>query len=167
VGYAFIGLALFGFAAGTLYQKRFGQTVDLRSGTAIQLLGATVASFPFAAAHGGLALPLTTSAVGSVVWLGTVNSIGSFILLFMLLRRRSGGAATSLLYLVPPVTALLGIPLLGQSVGVTVLLGMAVSGVGVLLVIVRERSRTRKKLVRDDPAPDHDPQPTVAQARRR
>lgn len=72
-GYAFTGLALIGFTGGTLYQKRFGQTVDLRTGTAIQLLGATVTSFPVAAAHGGLALPLTTSAVSSVVWLATVN----------------------------------------------------------------------------------------------
>ena len=53
--------------------------------------------------------------------------------------RRSGGAATSLLYLVPPVTALLGVPLLGQSVSWSVVAGMVVAGIGVCMVIMRTR----------------------------
>jgi drug/metabolite transporter (DMT)-like permease len=138
-GYAFTGLALVGFAAGTLYQKRFGHSVDLRTGTTVQLFGATVTSLPLAAGYGGLHLPLTATALGSLAWLATVNSIGAFTLLFILLRRRSGGAATSLLYLVPPVTALLAVPLLGQSVTASLFLGMAVSGVGVVLVLATGR----------------------------
>ncbi|HEU5156762.1 MAG TPA: EamA family transporter [Streptosporangiaceae bacterium] len=135
VGYALTGLALVGLAAGTLYQKRFGLSVDLRTGTTVQLFGATVTSFPLAAAHGGLGLPLTAGALGSLVWMATVNSIGALVLLFVLLRRRTGGAATSLLYLVPPVTALLAVPLLGQGITAGVVVGMAVSGVGVVLVL--------------------------------
>ncbi|MGH3391927.1 MAG: DMT family transporter [Actinomadura sp.] len=134
-GYAYTGLALVGLAAGTLYQKRFGHSVDLRTGTTVQLLGATATTFPLAAAHGGLHIPLTAAALGSLAWLATVNSIGGLMLLFILLRRTSGGAATSLLYLVPPVTALLAVPLLGQGVTMRVVLGMAVSGIGVVLAI--------------------------------
>ena len=132
-GYVCSGVALLGFAGGTLYQKRFGATVDLRTGTTVQLLGATITSFPLAVAHGGLALPMTAAALGSLAWLAVVNSIGALMLLFVLLRKRPGGAATSLLYLVPPVTALIGVPLLGQSVGPAVFAGMTVSGAGVLL----------------------------------
>lgn len=137
VGYALTGFALVGLVGGTLYQKRFGQSVDLRTGTAVQLLGATVTAFPLAAAHGGLGLPLTAGALGSLAWMATVNSIGALMLLFVLLRRSTGGAATSLLYLVPPVTALLAVPLLGEGLMADVVLGMAVSGVGVVLVIVK------------------------------
>jgi drug/metabolite transporter (DMT)-like permease len=133
-GYACTVVALLGFAAGTLYQKRFGARVDLRTGITVQLAGATATAFPLAALHGGLHLPLTAGALGALTWLSLVNSIGSFALLFTLLRRRPGGAATSLLYLVPPVTAVLAVPVLGQSVGVAVFAGMAVSGAGVLLV---------------------------------
>jgi drug/metabolite transporter (DMT)-like permease len=132
-GYLLTGIALIGFAAGTLYQKRFGQAVDLRTGTAVQLLGATVTSFPLAALHGGLHLPLTAGALGSLAWLGTINSIGAFIVLFTLLRTRTSGAATSLLYLVPPVTALLAVPLLHQPLTSAVIVGMVVSGIGVTL----------------------------------
>ena len=132
-GYLLTGIALIGFAGGTLYQKRFGQKVDLRTGTAVQLLGATLTSFPLAALHGGLHLPLTPDALGSLAWLGTINSIGAFIVLFTLLRTRTGGAATSLLYLVPPVTALLAVPLLHQPLTSAVIIGMIVSGIGVVL----------------------------------
>jgi drug/metabolite transporter (DMT)-like permease len=138
-GYAFTVIALAGFAAGTLYQKRFGARVDLRSGTAVQLLGATATTLPLAAVHGGLTMPLTAPALGSLAWLATVNSTGGFLLLFALLRRRTGGAATSLLYLVPPVTALLGVPLLGQPLTLGTVAGMAVSGIGVALVTLPRR----------------------------
>ncbi|WP_433461739.1 DMT family transporter [Spirillospora sp. CA-128828] len=139
-GYAYTGLALAGLAAGTLYQKRFGGSVDLRTGTTVQLLGATLTTFPLAMAHGGLRIPLTTQALGSLAWLAIVNSIGALILLFVLLRRGTGGAATSLLYLVPPVTAVLAVPILGQDITASVILGMAISGAGVLLVLTRARS---------------------------
>lgn len=159
-GYLFTGIALIGFAAGTLYQKRFGQAVDLRTGTAVQLLGATGTSFPLAALHGGLHLPLTPAALGSLAWLGTINSVGAFIVLFTLLRTRTGGAATSLLYLVPPVTALLAVPLLHQPLTNAVLIGMAVSGLGVTLAQARRRPAR--------PAPDTSdcsPPPPAAPAR--
>jgi drug/metabolite transporter (DMT)-like permease len=147
-GYAYTGLALAGLAAGTLYQKRFGLSVDLRTGTAIQLFGATVTTFPLAMLHGGLRMPLTAEALGSLAWLAVVNSIGALVLLFVLLRRGTGGAATSLLYLVPPVTAVLAVPILGQDVTASVILGMAISGAGVLLVLVRSGDRR----ARDRPA---------------
>jgi drug/metabolite transporter (DMT)-like permease len=140
-GYGFTGLALLGFAAGTLYQKKVGLDVDLRAGTTIQLIGGAVTSVPLALLHGGLGLPVTGPVVFSIIWLALVSSIGGFSLLFVLLRSRSGGAATSLLYLVPPVTAVLGVPLLGQRISAGVFVGMAVSAVGVLLVLFAGRPR--------------------------
>jgi drug/metabolite transporter (DMT)-like permease len=159
-GYALVALALAGFAAGTLYQKAAGLKVDLRTGTTVQLFGAMATTVPLALLHGGMRLPLTFPAVGSLFWLATVNSIGSFTLLFVLLRMRGGGAATSLLYLVPPVTALLGVPILGQSVGWSVFAGMAVSGVGVVLVLRgghRDEPTQRAQEERAEEAPAVEP----------
>jgi drug/metabolite transporter (DMT)-like permease len=146
-GCLLIGLGLLGFAAGTVYQKRFGQTVDMRVGMTVQLFAGLVSTLPLAAFHDGLTLPMTVPVVGSVVWLALVNSIGGFLMLFLLLRLRSGGAATSLLYLVPPVTALLAVPVLGQGLSAAVVLGMAVSAIGVVLVVARPLF-ARPKLVR-------------------
>ncbi|GAA2789969.1 DMT family transporter [Saccharopolyspora taberi] len=133
-GYALTGVSLLGLAGGTLYQKGVGVDVDLRTGTTIQLLGSSATSLLLALAQGSLAIPLNPAALGSLAWLASVNSIGGLLLLFLLLRQRSGGAATSLLYLVPPVTALIAVPLLGQGITAGVFAGMAVSGVGVFLV---------------------------------
>jgi drug/metabolite transporter (DMT)-like permease len=140
-GYALAGVALLGFAAGTLYQKRFGGAVDLRTGTTVQLVAGMVTILPLAAVHGGVLLPMTAPAIGSSIWLALVNSLGGFTMLFLMLRLRSGGAATSVLYLVPPVTALLALLVLGQTTPPTVFVGMLVSGVGVLLVIASRTGR--------------------------
>jgi drug/metabolite transporter (DMT)-like permease len=123
-----------------------------------------VTTIPLALLHGGMRLPLTFPAVGSLVWLATVNSIGSFTLLFVLLRMRGGGAATSLLYLVPPVTALLGVPILGQSVGWSVFAGMAVSGAGVVLVL-RGGRRTEEERTTDEEDAARTAEPARSRAR--
>jgi drug/metabolite transporter (DMT)-like permease len=108
--------------------------MDLRTGGSVQLLGATATAAVLATLHGGLAIPATAAAFGSVAWLAVVNSIGGFTLLFVLLRRRRGGAATSYLFLVPPVTALAAVPLLGQPVAAGALGGIVLAGLGVTLV---------------------------------
>jgi len=145
IGMVVLGLA--GFVGGTLLQKRAPATADLRTATTIQMSAATLTSVPLAAASSGFALPLTAIAVGSVVWLAVVNSVGGLLLLFVLLRRRSGAGATSYLFLVPPVTALLGVPLLGQPMHVAALAGVALAALGVGLV-----SRSERRPVGDDRA---------------
>lgn len=77
---AVAGLA--GFAGGTLYQKRFGEHMDLRTGMFVQLLAATASIAPLAAFTGGFAIPFTVTAVASAVWLALVGSVGAFVLLF-------------------------------------------------------------------------------------
>lgn len=127
-------VGLVGSAGGTLYQKRFGARVDLRTGMFIQLVAATASIAPLAAFTGDFAIPLTVSAIGSVVWLALVGSIGAFVLLFVLLRRHPGASATSYLFLVPPSTALVGVPLLGQPLTTAAVAGFALASIGVALV---------------------------------
>jgi drug/metabolite transporter (DMT)-like permease len=69
-----------------------------------------------------------------MAWLAIVNSVGGVLLLFVLLRRGTGAGVSGLLYLVPPVTALLAVPFLGQPIGVETLVGLAVTLAGVALV---------------------------------
>ena len=132
-GVAITVVGLGGFAAGTLHQRHVPAAVDLRAGAAIQLGVAAVAVAPIALLHGGLAMPATTEALGSLAWLALANSVGGMTLLLWLLRRGSTTATTSLLYLVPPVTALLAVPLLGQHLDPPVLAALGVSAAGVAL----------------------------------
>ncbi len=138
-GVALVALGAAGFIAGTLYQKRFGETMDLRTGGAIQLLAATAGATVLASLHGGFALPVSGPALGSVAWLAVVNSIAAFAFFFWLLRNRGGAGATSYLFLVPPATALLGVPILGQPVSAGALGGIVLAAAGVAMVTWRPR----------------------------
>lgn len=152
----FTGMA--GFAAGTLYQRRFadkdgratarrlrgagGATgvggMDLRTGGAVQLAAGALAILPLALlvpvhGHTGLAVPLTTAALWPLAWMAVVNSIGGITLLFVLVRRRGAAGGTGLLYLVPPLTAVAGAPILHQPLGLFGWAGLVVATAGVLL----------------------------------
>ena len=62
-GLVWVVAGLLGFAGGTLYQKRFGATMDLRTGTAVQLLAAAAVVLPVSLVAGqGVPLPHTASA---------------------------------------------------------------------------------------------------------
>lgn len=151
-GIAFLSLGLVGFAAGTLYQKRVGATMDLRTGTAVQLFSGAVALVPLTfLVDGGLPLPTAAAGAGALIWLAIVNSVGSTILLFVLLRRGTSTGTSGLLYLVPPVTALLAVPTLGQSLAPQTVAGLVITLAGVLLV--NRSARAVAAEVRSSPTP--------------
>jgi drug/metabolite transporter (DMT)-like permease len=133
IGLLLLGLA--GFAGGTLYQKRAGGSMDLRTGTAVQLLAGAVAVLPVALlTEHGLPLPSTGSGFAALAWIVVMNSIAGAILLFVLLRRGTGAGVSGLLYLVPAVTAVLAVPVLGQPLELATVAGLALTLVGVVLV---------------------------------
>jgi drug/metabolite transporter (DMT)-like permease len=133
VGLLLLGLA--GFAAGTLYQKRTGASMDLRTGTAVQLLAGAAVVLPIALlTEHGLPLPATGTGVAALAWIVVMNSIAGAVLLFVLLRRGTGTGTSGLLYLVPPVTAVLAVPVLGQPLEPLTVAGLALTLVGVVLV---------------------------------
>jgi drug/metabolite transporter (DMT)-like permease len=134
-GFALLVVGLVGFASGTLYQKKRGATMDLRTGTVVQLLaGAAIVVPASLLVDGGLPLPTTAAGGGALAWLAIGNSVGAALLLFVLLRRGTGAGVSGLLYLVPPVTALLALPVLGQPIGFETVVGLAITLAGVALV---------------------------------
>lgn len=139
-GLALLGLGLAGFAGGTVHQKRVGDAMDLRTGSAVQVLIGAVVLAPLAVlVDGGVVLPHTPTGAGALAWLVAVNSGAAVLLLFVLLRRGTAASVSGLLYLVPPVTAVLAVPVLGQALEPRTLAGLAVTLVGVLLVVRASR----------------------------
>jgi drug/metabolite transporter (DMT)-like permease len=59
------------------------------------------------------------------------------LLFFWLLKREKGGEATSFLYLVPSVTAIAAVPILGQSLHPGVVAGLVLALVGTTMVGAR------------------------------
>jgi drug/metabolite transporter (DMT)-like permease len=132
---ALLGLA--GLTGGTLLQKRFGAAADPQSANAIQLAVAAAVMAPVAAVAQGPEMPLTTAVLAPFAWLVLVLSLGAVLLFFSLLRREKSGEATSFLYLVPSVTALAAVPILGQPLSAGAVVGLALALVGVRMVSAR------------------------------
>ncbi|MFF4771351.1 DMT family transporter [Microtetraspora fusca] len=132
-GVALCLVGLSGLSAGTLYQKRFVPVMDVRTGTAVQLL----ASAPVV----GLAcVALETPRVsdwaafgGSVAWMVLVNSIAAFILLNTMLLRWSAGRVSTLFFLTPSVTAVMAWLIAGQTLHPLAVAGLVLGAAGVLL----------------------------------
>lgn len=126
-------LALLCITIGTLYQKRHVQPCDVRSANAVQLAAALVVTLPLAALepapmvwHHDVLVALAWSVLGL--------SLGGSSLLMMLIQRGAATRVTSLLYLVPPCTAVMAWALFDERLGVLALAGMGLCAAGVMLV---------------------------------
>ena len=130
-------VALLAITAGTLYQKRFVKAADVRTANTVQLAAALAVTLPLAWFEPGT-MELHPELVGAMAWSVLALTLGGSSLLYLLIQRGAATRVTSLMYLVPPCTALLAWVLFGEALGVPVLLGLALTAAGVALV-VRER----------------------------
>ena len=127
-------LALLAITAGTLYQKRFVAPADVRSANAIQLGAALLVTLPFTFLETE-AVQWTGGFVGALAWSVLGLTLGGSSLLYMLIQRGAATAVTSLLYLVPPTTALMAWLLFGESITLVTVAGTALTALGVSLVV--------------------------------
>jgi drug/metabolite transporter (DMT)-like permease len=133
---AFAVFALFSITIGTLYQKRFVQAADVRSANAIQLGAALLVTLPFAFMESEPVV-VTGEFIGALAWSVLALTLGGSSLLYMLIQRGAATAVTSLLYLVPPTTAVMAWLLFGELITVVTVLGTALTAIGVWLVVSR------------------------------
>ena len=126
-------LALFGITSGTLYQKRFCPTFDLRTGAIAQFLPALLLTAVVASMTESFRVSWTGEFVFALGWLTLVLSLGAISLLNLLIRRGGAVNVASLFYLVPPTTALMAWYLFDERLGVVAGMGMALAVAGVYL----------------------------------
>ncbi len=126
--------ALLSITAGTLYQKRYVRSADLRIASAIQLTAALAVTLPLALLESE---PIVWHAhmIGAMAWSVLVLTLGGSSLLYLLIQRGAVTQVTSLLYLVPPGTALLAWLLFGEAFTALMLAGMVLALIGVALVV--------------------------------
>jgi drug/metabolite transporter (DMT)-like permease len=134
VGLALGIVGLVGITIGTLYQKRWVAPCDVRTASTVQLLGALAVSLPLAALEGE-AIRWDGEFVLALAWSVFGLTLGGSSLLYLLIQRGAATRVTSLLFLVPPCTAAMAWLLFGESFGPLGLLGMALTAVGVALVV--------------------------------
>ncbi len=125
--------AVAGLTAGTLYQKKFGGAVDLRTNATIQFAAAAVVVAIPAFALESLHVTWSGEFIFALSWLVIVLSLGAISLHYLLIRRGAVSKVASLFYLVPPSTAIIAYFLFGETLTVLALVGMAVAVVGVAM----------------------------------
>jgi drug/metabolite transporter (DMT)-like permease len=127
-------LALLAITAGTLYQKRFVAPCDVRSANLVQLAAAFVVVLPLALLESEAVRPVP-ALLGAMAWSVLALTLGGSSLLYLLIQRGAATRVTSLMYLVPPCTALLGWLLFDELLTLGVLAGLVLTALGVGLVV--------------------------------
>lgn len=132
-------LALLGITVGTLYQKRFVQPCDVRTASAVQLLAALAVMLPLAAGEAE-SVRWHPELMGALAWSVLISTMAGSSLLYLLIQRGAAASVTSLMYLVPPTTALLAWLLFGEAITTATLVGTALTALGVSWVVRPTRS---------------------------
>lgn len=141
---AAIIIALLSITAGTLYQKRFVKPADVRGANAVQIAAAFAVTLPLALFETETVV-WTTQFMGALAWSVLVLTLGGSSLLYMLIQRGAATAVTSLLYLVPPCTALMAWLLFAEPITAVTVLGTAITALGVSLVVRTVAAKTGPK----------------------
>ena len=135
-------VALGSITVGTLYQKRFVTPCDVRTASLVQLAAAFVVTLPLALLESE-AIQWNGQLAGSMAWSVLALTLGGSSLLYLLIQRGAATAVTSLLYLVPPCTAVMAWVLFSEPLTALTLAGMALTAFGVSLVVRAPRSTSR------------------------
>ncbi len=134
-------LALLSITIGTLYQKHFVAPCDVRSANAVQLMAALLVTLPLALLEsetlrwtGPTGAP-NWELLSAMAWSVLGLTLGGSSLLYLLIQRGAATSVTSLLYLVPPTTALMAWLLFAEPITFITITGTVLTALGVSLVV--------------------------------
>ncbi|WP_434575808.1 DMT family transporter [Pseudomonas sp. Z3-6] len=133
-------LGMLSLAVATLWQKYLPaeQSLGLLPNLWLQCCMSGLAFALVEGVHGSLApLPCTGFAL-SVLWTAGISTMGGYGLYWLCLRRTTATRVASVLYLSPPITMLWAWAMFNEPLSWQMAVGMAVSGVGIWLVVGTE-----------------------------
>jgi drug/metabolite transporter (DMT)-like permease len=131
---ALLILALTGSTSATLTQKKIGTSIPLLAGTTIQFLIAGVVLGVYSFATSKTYIDWNTESILAMSWAIVVTSLIAVLLLLWMLTKGSTARVSSLLYLVPPMTAIQALILFGEKLNPQAIIGIAMTALGVALV---------------------------------
>jgi drug/metabolite transporter (DMT)-like permease len=134
-------VALISITAGTLYQRHFCPTVDLRPAAFVQFAATLTVAVPLAVVVEGFAVDWAWPMAGAIAFLVFFASIFAVNAFHTLMRRGEATRVTSLLYLTPIIAVFLEWLMFAVVPGWVTLAGIAVTCAGVALVAWRPRTQ--------------------------
>jgi drug/metabolite transporter (DMT)-like permease len=127
-------LSLLGITFATIYQKRFCPSFDLRTGSAIQYVAASLVTVPVAFIIGVGEIHWAPTFIFALAWLVVVLSGVSIALLTWMISRGAASKVASLFYLTPPLAAIGSYFWFGETLSTLAVAGMAVIVCGLYLL---------------------------------
>ena len=127
-------MALAAITIGTLYQKQFVKPCDVRTASSVQLMAAWLVTLPLAMMETE-SIQWNHQMLYAMAWSVLCLTLGGSSLFYLLIQRGAAASVTSLMYLVPPTTAVLALILFGETMTWVTLLGILVTALGVSLVV--------------------------------
>ena len=129
--------ALFGISVGTLYQKHFGVGVNLLAGSLWQYVSAALLMAILAWGFESHDVVWDKQLILALGWLVFGLSVTAILLLMYMIREGETAKVASYFYLVPPVASIEAWLLFDETLTVVAIIAIAVTVVGVYLVIKR------------------------------
>jgi drug/metabolite transporter (DMT)-like permease len=129
-----VTVSLLGITIGTLYQKQHGGGIEWRTGFLVQYAASAVLFVAAAFLFETREVQWTPPFIFAVAYLVLVLSFGAIWLFYYLIRRTAMTRVVSLMYLMPPLTALMSWALFDERLAPLAIIGMAVCVAGVALV---------------------------------
>lgn len=139
----FIVFALFSITTGTLYQKSFVQSCDVRTANSVQLIAAAFVTLPLAIMEPE-AFIINMHSVVAMSWSVVGLTLGGSSLLYLMIQRGAAQSVTSLMYLVPPTTAIMAWLLFDELITLTTIIGVFTTAWGVHLAVAVETFVTKE-----------------------
>lgn len=126
--------ALSGSTSATLMQKKIGHSIPLLAGTSYQFLIAGVILGLYSLATKKTHMNWNLESTLAMAWAIVVTSLIAILMLLWMLTKGSAARVSSLLYLVPPMTAVQALILFGEKLNPQAIIGIAMTALGVALV---------------------------------
>ena len=133
--------ALLSMTAGTLYEKRFGLHHHPVTSNTVQYLVGFLLVLPLALSVERMEVDWTPDFAVALAYLVIGNSLIAVTLLLAMIRHGEAARVSALLFLVPPMAALIAWGLIGEAMPPAAWAGMAVAAAGVALATRKLRIR--------------------------
>ena len=127
-------VGLISITMGTLLQKRIGGSISLLKSNIIQAVAASLFFLMLISTVETPHIAWAPAFMFALAWQVLAVSTGAYVILMILIKRDSVAATTSLMFLVPPVTAIIAFFIFGEPLTVVTVTGFLMASTGVYLV---------------------------------
>ncbi len=127
-------VGLISITMGTLLQKRIGGSISLMKSNIIQAVAASLFFLMLISTVETPHIAWAPAFMFALAWQVLAVSTGAYVILMILIKRDSVAATTSLMFLVPPVTAIIAFFIFGEPLTVVTVTGFLMASTGVYLV---------------------------------